>query len=121
MGEILRDLMQDLGRLVRNEIQLARTEFTEKVQRGRTAGGAFATAVLAGFLATACLVTACIAALALVVPLWLAALVMGILLGVIAGGAFIAGRHQWENMDFAPRQTIETLREDVAWAKQQTH
>ena len=120
VGDILRDIIHDLGRIIRDEAQLARVEFAEKAARARAAGGAFAIAAVSGLLAASCIVTACIAALALVMPVWLAALIMGIVLGVAAGGAYIAGVQRWENVELTPRQTIETLREDMEWAKQQT-
>jgi hypothetical protein len=121
IGEICHDLVQNIGRIIRDEIQLARTEFGEKARRIRTAGGAFAAAALLGLLSAACIVTACIAALALIFPLWLAALVMGILLGAIAGGAYVAGSNKLEDLELAPRRAVETLKDDVAWVKQRAH
>jgi hypothetical protein len=121
LGEIFRDLVQDIGRIIRDEVQLARAEFAEKTRCAKTAGGAFAAAALSGLLAAASIVAGCIAALALVLPVWLAALVMGILLGAIAGGAYIAGSRRLKSVELAPRQTLETLKEDVEWVKHRAH
>jgi uncharacterized membrane protein len=118
IGQILRDLLQDLGRIVRDEVQLAKAEFTEKAARMKTAGGAIATAAITGLLCLLCIVTACIAALALVMPVWLSALIMSVLLGAVAGLAFSRGARKWKNVDLRPHQTITTLKDDVDWARQ---
>src|SRR5690242_15150679 len=88
ISEILRDLVNDVTRIVRDEVHLAQREFGEKLIVVRQAARALAAAAVAGLLAAACIATACVAALALVFPLWLAAILIGILLAVIAGGAY---------------------------------
>jgi hypothetical protein len=119
--QILRDILQDVGRIVRDEVQLAKAEFGEKAVRLRSAGAALATAAITGLLATLCIVTACIAALALVMPVWLAAVIMAVLLGAIAGIAFSKGTRQWKHTDLRPHRTISTLKDDVEWAKEHAH
>ena len=121
VGDIFHDLVQDIGRIIRDEVQLARTEFNEKARCARTAGGAFAAAALTGLLSAACIVAGCVAALALLLPVWLAALVTGILLGAIAGGAYAAGSRRLRSVELTPRQTVETLKQDIEWVKQRAH
>ena len=51
-------------------------------------------------------------------PVWLAALIIGILLALVAGVAYFAGRRRLEDVDVVPQETAETLKENVEWAKQ---
>jgi uncharacterized membrane protein YqjE len=120
LGELFGDLARDMGTLVSQELALARTELTEKATRvGKeiamlAVGGLV---VYAGLLAIIAAVIVLIADLG--VPLWISALVVGL---VIAGIGYLlvqrgitALRHE----DFAPRQTIESIKEDAQWAKEQ--
>lgn len=120
VSSIVRDVLHDVSRIIRAEIQLARTELSEKGARAGRAAAVLAAAAVTGLLAVACFVTTCIAAMTLIMPLWLAALFMGILLSLASGGAYAMGRSRLEQVDLKPEQTVETLKEDVQWAKQRT-
>lgn len=117
LSELVRNILQDLSRILRAELRLARTELAEKGVRAGTAVGILSGAAVAGLLAASCFVTTCIAALCLVMPLWLAALLMGILLTFFAAGAFAIGRTRLSEIDALPQRTAQTLRDDVEWAK----
>ena len=116
-SDIVRNILQDVSHIVRAEILLARSELTEKLAGAKKGAGAIGTAAVAGLLSAACLVTACIAALTLVLPLWLAALIMGVFIGIIAAAAFAAGRARLSEIDPVPEQTFHTLEDNIAWAK----
>jgi len=120
LGELFAELTREMSTLVRQEVALARVEMTQKASRaGRNVGflalgGAVA---YAGFLA---LMAAVILLLAQLMPFWVSALVVGL---VVAGiGYFLVrkGLDALKQEDLAPRQTIESLKDDVAWAKEQT-
>jgi hypothetical protein len=115
--EIFSDIVRDIEKIVQNEIRLAGVELRQKLVQGGKAGAILAGAGVMGFFAMACMITACVAALHLVVPLWLAAVVMGALLGAGAGGAYLAGRMMMQEVDLVPRRTVETLKEDIDWVK----
>ncbi len=119
LGELFGELSRESSALVRQEMALAKTELTQKAAKvGKdvgflAVGGAIA---YAGFLA---LVAALIFALASFIPAWLAALIVGI---VVAGvGYFLVqkGLSALKQENLAPEQTIDTLKEDTAWAKKQ--
>jgi cbb3-type cytochrome oxidase subunit 3 len=118
LGEVARDLTRDLSLLVRQEVQLAKAEMAEK---GRIAapgvamiGGASVAALLAGGALTA----AVILALAIFLPEWLAALLVGAVLGVVAYVLVQRGKERVAEAGAPlPEQTIETVKEDVEWAK----
>jgi hypothetical protein len=105
-SELFSDVMRDVGFMVRAELRLARTELTEQGRKAGRAAGLFGGAAVMGLLAGACFVTACIAALALLLPLWLAALAIGILLGIVAAGTYAAGRERLGESDVAPQRTL---------------
>jgi len=118
IGEVARDLTRDLSLLVRQEIDLAKAEMSEK---GRTAapgigllGGAGVTALCACGALTAFLILV----LALFLPDWLAALIVAAVLGAVA---YVLAQRGKERVQEAgkpvPEQTIETVKEDVEWAK----
>jgi uncharacterized membrane protein YqjE len=117
-GELLKDLSQQTGTLVRQEVELAKAELAQKgKQLGAGAGlvvGAAVVALLALGALTACL----IAALASAVATWLAALIVAVVYAAIAAALAVVGRGRIQKAaPPAPEQTIETVKEDVQWAK----
>lgn len=120
LGELFGELTRQMTALVRSEVQLATTEMSGKLSRlGRDVGflvlgGAVA---YAGFLA---LVAALVGLLALFVPWWLAALVVGLAIAGLGYWLVQRGLNALKQVDLAPRQTMETIKEDVEWAKEQT-
>jgi hypothetical protein len=120
LREIVQDIVRDLQQMIRGEIRLARTEIAGKLGQTGQAAGFLGAAAVTGLLAAACVVTACIAALALVISVWLSALLMAILLGMIAAGSYIQGRIKLDHVDAIPQRTVETLKDNVEWAKHRT-
>lgn len=119
LGELFASLARDTSNLVRQEVQLAKTEMTQKVTGlGRDAGmiGAGGAVAYAGLLT---LIAAIVLGLGELIPLWLSALIVGLV--VVAIGYFLIqrGRNGLSQADLTPRQTIETLKEDTEWAKDQ--
>jgi len=109
LGELFTDLAGQTGALVRDEVALVRAELTQKAAQAGKDVGTLAiggAVVYAGFLA---ILAAVILALATVLPAWLAALIVG---GVVGGvGALMVqrGRAALAHLDVAPRQTLATL------------
>jgi len=120
IGDILRDVVRDVQDLLRSEVRLAKAEVSEQVDRAKSAGGLFGAAAVAGLLAGMCLVATCIAALAEVLPVWAAALIMTILLGIAGAALFSSARAKFRNFHAVPPQTVETIKEDVEWMKHRT-
>ena len=121
LGDLFADLSRETTTLVRQEINLAKTEMTQKATRvGKdvgflAVGGAIAYAGLLVFVA------ACVLALHLIVPhWWLSALIVAI---IVAGIGYFMVRKGLDNLregNLAPTQTLETLKQDAVWAKEQT-
>jgi putative superfamily III holin-X len=120
LGELFSELAQETSALVRQEVTLAKTEMSQKASRaGRhvgvmAAGGAVAYAGLLAILAGV------IVLLDNVMPLWLSALLVGIVVAVVGYLLVRRALDALKREDFAPRQTMETLKEDQQWAKDQT-
>jgi hypothetical protein len=119
-GEIMQDVLRDVGEVVRGEVRLARAEISEKASKAGKAGGMFGGAALFGLMGFGSLVVAGIAALAILMPLWLAALLMGIFLACLGAAAYAAGKARMKEIDPVPERTVRTIKEDVQWAKNRT-
>jgi hypothetical protein len=112
-GEIIREVVGDLESMVRSEIRLARAEMSEKIQKAESAAGLMGGAAVCGLLAGGCFVTACICALALAMPVGVAALLMGVFLICIAAALFLGGRIRLRNVNPVPERTLETIKETM--------
>ena len=120
MGELFKQLSNELSTLVRQELSLAQVEMTEKGKRAGLGAGMFGGAGLVGFLALLTLTACVIAALAEAMDVWLAALIVTVVYAAIAGGLALFGKRKVaEATPPVPEQTIETVKEDVQWAKTQ--
>ncbi len=119
IGSLISDLANETGLLIRQEIALAKIELTEKATSiGRNIGflvlgGAVAYAALLALLA------AIIIGLANVMAWWAAALVVAVVVGIVAAVLISKALASLKSTSIAPRQTMETLKEDAQWAKQQ--
>ena len=120
LGELFSELAQETTTLVRHEVNLAKIEMSEKASRAGkhvgflAAGGAVA---YAGLLA---IIAGVIFLLNAVMPLWLAALLVGLVVAVVGYFLVRRGLDALKREDFVPRETMETLKEDQRWAKDQT-
>lgn len=121
LGELFTDLTRETGTLVRKEIELATTEMTQKASKaGRNVasiviGGAVAYAGLLGILAAVVIGLATIG-----LSWWLSAFLVGLVVAAIGYFMIQKGLDALKKVDIAPRQTIETLKEDTEWVKEQT-
>jgi F0F1-type ATP synthase assembly protein I len=118
LGELFGDLGAELSTLVRQELELAKSEARLEVRRATQTGTAFAIAAVAGLL----LLSFASAALAWLLDQWmntaLAFLIVALLWAIVALVAVQAGKRRAAEIEPMPR-TVETLKEDVEWAKQQ--
>jgi Flp pilus assembly protein TadB len=117
IGELVTQLSAQTTRLVRDEMKLAQTEFRETVKHAGLGAGLLSVAGLFAVLGLATFVTAAIAALALVLPLWAAALVIGVVLFAVAGIAGLVSKKQLQQTDPVPEQTISSVKQDISEVK----
>lgn len=120
IGELFAELANETTTLVRQEILLAKTEMTEKATGAARdigmigAGGALA---YAGLLA---LIAALIAGLGSFMPVWLSALIVGVVVIGVGYALIQRGLTAIKRISPMPQQTVQTLKEDKEWAKEQT-
>jgi Putative Actinobacterial Holin-X, holin superfamily III len=120
IGELVKDLASQTSTLVRQEIQLAQAEVTE---RGKVAGkgaGLLAGAAVAGLLALGALTAGLIALLDEWMATWVAALIVMALWAIVAAVLAKSGRGALQQATPPAPQTVETVKEDIQWAKTQT-
>jgi len=119
LGELVKEMTSEFGELFRKEIELAKVETKEEAAKAAKTGGMFAGAGLAGWLAVIFLSFALAWALDAVMPRWLAFLLVGMVYAAAAAVLFLQGRKKAKTINPVPEQTVETLKEDVQWAKAQ--
>jgi Na+/melibiose symporter-like transporter len=117
VGQLLGDVTRELQALVRKELELARAETKEELQRAGAAGKRFGVAGLAGYLAVVMLSFAAAWALTAVMPTGWAFFAVGVVLGVVAAAMARQGRSRLREFHPVPQETAETLKEDVEWLK----
>ena len=119
-GELLKELSEQTSTLVRQELELAKAEMSEKGKQAGLGAGMFGGAGLFGLLAMIALTACLVLALDRVMVDWLAALVVTAGYAAIAGVLALQGRNKVrEASPPVPEQTRDTLKEDVEWAKTQ--
>jgi hypothetical protein len=118
LAELTRDLSQDISALVRSEIDLARAEVAARMAGIARGGALVAVAAVFALILVECLVAAAIAALSLVVDVWIAALIVAAVAAVIAIvlGAF-GTRALRQAGPPLPTDTVESVKEDIAWVE----
>jgi len=119
IGELFGELTREMSTLVRQEVGLAKVEMGRKASEvGRDIGylAAGAAVAYAGFLA---IIAALVIIVAHVLPWWAAALLVGLVVAAIGGYLVWQGMEHLKRANLAPSQTLETLKEDAQWAKDQ--
>ena len=120
LGELFSDLASETSNLVKQEVSLAQTEMTQKaVKVGKNVGflvvgGAVGYAALLAFIA------------ALIIGLgnllgnyWLASLIVGVVVAIAAAVLILSAMSALKNTQLTPTQTVETIKEDAQWLKDQ--
>jgi hypothetical protein len=121
IGELLRQLANETTTLVRQELDLAKAEMREKAGKAGPGFGMWGAAGVIALLAGGALTAFLILALDGAMPNWLAALIVGLVYTAIAGVLYLRGKQRVEEAGSpVPEKTIETVKEDVQWAKHPT-
>lgn len=118
LGALVHDLSVQVPELIRSELKLAQAELTAKGKRAGMGIGAFGAAGLLAFYGVATLIATAVLALALALPAWLAALIVGVVLLVVAGVVGVVGRKKVrEASPLKPERAMAGVHEDVATMK----
>ncbi|WP_336923608.1 phage holin family protein [Aquipuribacter sp. SD81] len=120
-GQLLSGLATDVSTLVKQEIELAKVETSAKAKRAGKGAGMLAGAGVAGLLLLMSVTALLVVVVDAFAPLWVAVLVAVVLWAVVAAVLAAAGRKALkEAAPPVPEQTVETVKEDVQWAKNPT-
>jgi hypothetical protein len=122
VAELVAQASRQTSELVRQELRLAVAELTEKGKHAGVGVGLFGTAGLLAFFGGGATIAAVIAALALALPVWASALIVGAALFAAAGALALAGRGQTAKaLPPVPEQAVESTKDDVAEIKERAH
>jgi uncharacterized membrane protein len=118
-GQLVSDLTDQITRLVRSEARLAQAEVTQKAKRLGVGAGLFGGAGLFAFFGLAALITTAILLLALVLPAWLAALLVAVALFAVAGVLALVGKKDVQKgSPPVPTEAIASTKADIQTVKE---
>jgi uncharacterized membrane protein YraQ (UPF0718 family) len=121
IGELLKQLAKETTTLVRQELELAKAEVREKGRQAGPGFGMWGAAGAVGLTAFGALTASFVLVLDGAIANWLAALVVAIIYAAVAGLLYALGKRRVNKAGSpVPKQTVETLKEDVQWAKHPT-
>jgi uncharacterized membrane protein YqjE len=121
-GQLVKQLSEQMSRLVRDELKLATVEMTSKAKTAGKGAGLFGGSGIMALYGAGCLIACVIIALAGVMRAWLAALIVGVALFAAAGIAALAGRAEVRKATPAlPSQAAESVQADVEQIKESAH
>jgi hypothetical protein len=120
VGELVKDLANQTSTLVRQEIKLAQAEVTQKGKLAGRGAGKLAGAAVAALLMLGALTALAIVALDSFLALWLAILIVTLVWAAVAAALAQSGRNELRSATPPVPQTVETVKEDIQWAKTQT-
>lgn len=116
LGELLRELGDEMSALVRAEIALAKVEIVEKSKPAVASAGMFGGSAVLGLGAFGAFTAFVIALIALALPLWAAALIVAVVYGAIAGALAMSAKKKLHDVGpLALEQTAQTVKEDIEW------
>lgn len=118
-GDLVKQLSEQTTTLVRKELELAKAELSEKGKVAGQGAGMFGGAAVVGLLALGVLTAMILALLDKAMDFWVAALIVTVLYGALAAVLAMSGRDRVKQATPPAEQTVETVKEDVQWAKSQ--
>lgn len=119
LGDLFSELASETSELVRQEVALAQVEISQKATEVGKNVGFLAVGGAVGYAALLAVLAAVIIGLGNFIPLWLAALLVGAIVGIVAYFMVSSALTELKNTDLKPEQTVETLKEDAQWLKKQ--
>ena len=119
LGDLFSELASETGTLVRQEVALAQAELTQKATKVGKNVGYLAVGGAVAYLAVQALLTALIIGLGTIIGYGFSALIVGIVVAIVAAILIIPALNTLKNTSLTPQQTVETVKEDAQWLKDQ--
>lgn len=120
LSDVFQDIIRNVQEIVRSEVRLAKAEIREEAARAKSPTLLLGAGVVTAIFAMLFLLLMIVYALALVMPSWAAALIVGAVLAVVASVILTAAIGRFKQIHGIPERTVETIKENVEWAKQHT-
>ena len=119
LGELFSELAAETGTLVRQEVALAQAEVTAKATRVGKNVGYLAVGGAVGYAAVLSLLAGVVLGLSYFMPAWIAAVLVGLLVGAVAFFVISSALEELKNTNLKPEESVESIKEDAQWLKNQ--
>ncbi len=119
LGELFSELAGETGTLIRQEVALAQVELTQKATKVGKNVGYLVVGGAVAYAALLALLTAAVIGLGTLIGYGFSALIVGIVVAVAAGILIMSAINALKNVDVTPHETVETIKEDAQWLKDQ--
>jgi len=119
VGELVSDISKDLSTLIHQEIELAKAETKQEVSKAAKGAGMLGGAGFAGYMVALFGTLTVAYVIGTFWPAWTGALIVTAIWAVVGAALYARGRKQLTTVT-GPRNTVETLKEDAAWARHPT-
>ncbi|OUC94766.1 phage holin family protein [Streptosporangium minutum] len=117
LGQLVGEIGEDLSKLLRQEMELAKSEMRTEASKAGKAAGMLGGAGVAGHMAALFVTLAVMFGLGNLIDLGWAALIVAVIWAVIGAVLYVTGRNRLRLVSPKPEQTVETLKEDAQWAR----
>jgi uncharacterized membrane protein len=119
VSDVLQDIVGNLQQIIRDEFRLAGAEVEGKAHRAARPASILAAGSVLGLYGFGFLLLAAVYGLSLVIAPWLAALLIGAVLAIVAAVLISSGRNRLRQIDPMPEKTVQSMKENVQWTKEQ--
>ena len=119
LGDLFSELAAETGTLVRQEVALAQAEITSKATRVGKNVGFLAVGGAIGYAALLAILTGIVLGLSYFMPEWIAAILVGLVVGAVAFFMISSGLEDLKNTNLKPEETVDSIKEDAQWLKDQ--
>jgi len=118
-SEVVQAILGNVQEIVRSEVRLAKAEIGEEAVKAKSSAALLGAGTITAIYAIFFLLLMAVYALSLVMPNWAAALTVGAILAGLAALLLTAGVGRYKKVHLNAERTVETIKENVEWAKQQ--
>jgi uncharacterized membrane protein len=118
LSGVFQDILRDVQEIVRSEVNLAKAEIRQEASKVASSTRWVIGGAVTGLFAVLFLLWAIVYAIALVWPLWAAALLVAAALSIAAAVLLLGGIRRFKQVHPTPERTLETIKENVEWVKQ---
>src|SRR3984893_4778127 len=115
--EVLQDIVGNLQEIIRSEFRLAKTELKEEASKAAKPAATFGAGLVFGFFGIGFLLLASVYGLSMIMAGWLAALIVGAVLAVVAIGLISSSSKKLKRVNPTPNKTMRRIEDNVQWAK----